>query len=564
MGWLDGHQLGAEAPELLRASATLGWGGAAIVLCALGWARRSPLALAGAIGALCAIPSRDTAGASAAMLIATIGWVGLSAAPIEVRAFRRMRVGYLRGRRAPDLAIAISVALACAALSWILFDATPVIQDSQAQVLHARILASGRLFAPAPPSPEHFLADHVITSPAFYSQYPPGHIAVLAIAAVAPWIANPVLGGLAILAIGGLARELHGERTARRAILMAALSPFVLLMSSEAMSHASGIVCFAFLAWALARWRRTGSIRDALLAGIAAGALVLVRPLTALGLGAPLAIVALGSARGRIASLALMAIAAIAVSSLLLAWNAATNGSPWLMGYTVRWGPSHSLGFGMAPWGAPHTPARGIEHTLSRLSAWSLFLQGGPVPALALVVLGMIRDRRDALARALIAAPIGVLAIHFFYFFQDLTFGPRYLYEASAGAFVLAARGLPWIRRLAPRLPVARGVTVALLLSWALFWPPLIHEYYSGFCPRGGIVDRARHAIGSGKALVFVDGAYERAFFAVDPDLAAPILFARDLGDERNDALRCAMPEREAWLERRGELRRLAPIACER
>ena len=57
------------------------------------------------------------------------------------------------------------------------------------------------------------------------------------------------------------------------------------------------------------------------------------------------------------------------------------------------------------------------------------------MPALFFVALGVERDRNDAFTWVMVAAPLCLVAIHFAYFFQDLTFGPRYLYEGSVIAF---------------------------------------------------------------------------------------------------------------------------------
>lgn len=171
--------------------------------------------------------------------------------------------------------------------------------------------------------------------------------------------------------------------------------------------------------------------------------------------------------------------------------------------------------------------------------------------------------------------PTLVLGIYFFYFFQDLTFGPRFLYEASPAFFLLGARGLALLdTQLAPSRRAGRGfdrallaVLVTLVVPFLHFLPALTYEYQVGYCPRGHVVDRAEARIHERPALVFVDGAYERAFYAVDPELRAPILFAKDLDDAANTELRCAMPERAAWRARGDVLEALPPLpsgACAR
>jgi hypothetical protein len=561
--WLDGQSIGL-APEVARAlgsALSLLLGAVAIGIAVRSRGPGRVLGSAAAIAALTSLPSALTGGAtirlalSSAIFLALIASLGPALARRRWRAIRIARVWALRGPSWQfDLAIAgVTIAIAVT-LSYALFDLRPVIQDSQAQIFHARIFASGRLVAPSPPSPEHFLADHVITEPAFFSQYPPGHIAVLVPGVIlgATWLVNPVLGALALLLIRRVGAALHGERTGRRAAMLGLVSPFVLLMSSEAMNHATTLVLVGLQILGVVHALRRGSLGWAVIAGVAAGAQILVRPISAVGIGLPLAIYVLAHAPRRWREVIAMGGAAVAVASLLLAFNAATTGDATMMGYTLRWGATHTLGFHPSPWGAPHTPAAGLDHTLSNLVGWNLFLFGGPLPAMFLVSLGAIRDRARGITIALALMPVCTLAIYFFYFFQDLAFGPRYLYESNVAALVLAARGIGWLPPLLGKRRSLLGpaIAVSIALATALFVPSLLREYYLGFCPRDGVVDYAHERIPSGRALVLVEGPYERVFFAVDPDLRARVLFARDLGDERNLELICALPDRAPWLYR--------------
>jgi hypothetical protein len=568
---LDGSLLGLSPNGLALAGAVLaiGIGLVLAVLALRAEGQRRLVLAAGAVAAFTCIPASDTglvtfalAGTSIAFVLASRGFTRVGA----WRALRLARVSLLRMPRAQLHALVFVAVVGLAlALSWALFDGVTVIQDSQAQLFHARILATGHATLPSPPCADHFLADHVIVRPALYSQYPPGHIVVLAVGVLAhaPMLVNPVLGGLGVLAVGSVARALHGEQTARRAMLLGLGSPFVLLMSSEAMSHATGLLLFALALRALVGFRKTGSISSALALGVLFGAQLLTRPVTALALALPVGACLLRDAlrdATRRRGMFVLSFAGVAVGSLLLAWNQATNGSPWTMGYVVRWGPLHTFGFHPTPWGDPHTPWLGLRHTFSNLVAWNAYLFGGPIPAVFLVVLGVARDRRWALTWVLALAPIAILVVHFFYFFQDLIFGPRYLYEASAGLLVLAARGLGGL----PGARAVRGaVAIAVVLAATTFWPYALWAYHRGYCPRGGLVARttdALQAAGAGpRAIVFVDEPYERAFFTVDPSLERdPVLFVRDLGDERNAACLDELPDREPWLVRRGSLRRLS------
>lgn len=465
-------------------------------------------------------------------------------------------------------------------LSWLLFRGEPVIQDSQAQLFHARILASGRWVAALPEMPEFFAAEHIITERGFYSQYPPGHIVMLALGVIlgAPSLINPVLGACGLLVLRALGSALYGEATGRRAALLGLISPFALFMSSEYMNHASGFLAFGLVLLAAVKLTRGSNTRASMLGwawlcGTAMGMVVLVRPLTGVlcvPVGLYLVVWALRDPRHRAAPLLLSGTLAVGIAALLLAWNQATTGDPFLWGYIVRWGPEHTLGFGIAPWGEPHSPWLGLQHTLSNFDAWNLFLLGGPLPALFFVALGVERDRHDAFTWVMVAAPLCVVAIHFAYFFQDLTFGPRYLYEGSVVAFLLAARGLETIpMRLAAWRGMSlqqsnrltkMGILISTCLALGTVFPGLAFEYRHAYAVDGRVVEPAQALVGDGRAIVFVENLRE-AGYAMDPDASAPILFVLDLGDANNLRFVCAHPDRQAFAHRAG---RFEPVHCER
>lgn len=508
---------------------------------------------------------------------------GCEQRPWRLRHLRLLRVFLFRLSNNTFSALLFTVMFVLAwSLSWVLFHGEPVIQDSQAQLFHARILASGRWVAPLPEMPEFFAAEHVITEGAFYSQYPPGHIAVLALGVLlgAPSAINPLLGALGLLVLRALGAALYGEKTGRRAALLGLLSPFSLFMSSEYMNHASGFLAFGLVLLATAKLTRDKhemalgkALGWSLVCGLAMGAVVLVRPLTGV-LCVPIAFYlaswALGNLRRRLLPLFVIGALGLGLSLLLLQWNALTTGDPFLWGYIVRWGPEHTLGFGISPWGEPHTPWLGLQHSLSNFDAWNLFLFGGPLPALFFVALGVERDRGDALTWALVVAPLALVAIHFAYFFQDLTFGPRYLYEGSVIAFLLAARGIETLpahvaawRAVSPqranRLTML-GIVLSAALALGTVFPGLALEYSLTYAAYGRVVEPAQALVQGERAVIFVEDLQD-AGYALDPDAAAPILFVLDLGDANNARFVCAHAERAAFTHREGRFER---VTCSR
>ena len=506
--------------------------------------------------------------------------------PLPDRVGAAVRAAWQRVADAPAwkfaLALGTSALVLDLALGWLAFRWIPVIQDSQAQVFHARLLAEGSFHATAPPLGDFFLAENVVMRDGlWYPIYPPGHLVFLTLGALvgAPFVVNPILGAASCLLIWGAARGPFGESVGRGAGLLCLLSPFVAYMSAEYMNHGSAGAMFALELFAVVRLTSlpAGAPRRSVLgwgalAGVGAGWQLMTKPLTFVALNAAVGLFLLhrtfrgGTERrgeGRLV-LALIAMAATAALGGLvqLEFNRRTNGDPLLFGYAVGY-PTLRYGFGPSPWGV-HTPFRALEYTIRNANALNLYLTGLPIPALGLAILGFV-SRREVAHRWLFGAPVAfALLAYAGWCFQDLTFGPRYVYEASLGLFPLVACGLPAALAWAARTPLgdvralgAGGLAVVIALVSLL--PGLGVYYRRVYAQDEGVVAAARRELPPG-SLVFVEGKYQRAFFAVDPALDGPHLFARDLG-ERNAELACLLRDRRAFVEREGRFVPLEP-AC--
>ncbi|MDE0636206.1 MAG: hypothetical protein OXI43_10210 [Candidatus Poribacteria bacterium] len=135
----------------------------------------------------------------------------------------------------------IGCVLICGSISWHIFDGVPRFVDSCVYMFQARLFAHGTLAAPLPPEPDFFEAEHTILSDKWYTMYPPGYPAVLALGVLfrISWLVNPILAALTIVCIFLLAKELYGDNTAKLSAVLACASSFFLFMSSEFASHTS-------------------------------------------------------------------------------------------------------------------------------------------------------------------------------------------------------------------------------------------------------------------------------------------------------------------------------------
>ena len=497
------------------------------------------------------------------------------------------------------------------AVSYFVFFHMPQVADSISQVFQARIFASGRLWLPSPQFPDFFDYTHIINVAArtghpasgfavanwpgqfgrWYSQYPFLHPLLLALGVLvkAPWLINPLLGALAVVAVYFLGREVYDERTGRLGALLTSVSPFIFNMSGEFMNHSSALL---FATLFMLFWFRTisenresrverrearGEKREAAggwwaaaLAGVFIGLVANIRPYTAAALAFPFALYGLvktvkepGKYLGRFA---LLVVAGAATASLGLVYNWLTNGHPLLFGYVVKWGAGHEIGFGRSAWGQSHTPLRGLIHTGHDLNMLNRFLFEWPLPALAVIAVVFLAGAASGRDWLLLAGFASLPVAYFFYWFHQACFGPRFLYEASACLALLTVRGGqslgPLLRRTfgqdvpdrAAATFIGRLLPIMLLWMAAVGLPPLLKSYRDPALVNFQPVANARKA-GLKNALVFCND-FGNGFTANSLGRDGDVVYAKDYG-LINSALTIAYPGRARWYANRDTLRPL-------
>jgi len=360
-------------------------------------------------------------------------------------------------QRAPRFVAGAAAVLAVLALLMCLvaFSGNPRNVDGFAQLFQARMFLAGRLWVPPPPSGEvgNFATLHMVVGPArWFSQYPPGQSVVLAIglALGAWWLLNPVFVALLVAATYRVARWCADETTAKLAVVLLCLSPFVVAVSGSEMSHlpaaALGMAAAAAAASVAARpWRGPA------LAGIALGLMAAVRPLDAVAAAVAVTAILLLEAppSRRVAAVAAAAAAGALLTLPFLWYNAHTTGSWHELGYNYLWGPNHSLGFHPVPWGVPLTPSRAVGLTSLDLHQVDAYLFDAPFPVLILAAAAFVAARRRVSARDVVpvAGAGAMIGLLFFYWHRDVFYGPRFLFTAVPWFVILAARGLVLLRR---------------------------------------------------------------------------------------------------------------------
>ncbi len=428
----------------------------------------------------------------------------------------------------------VAGAITGAVSRWLL-GGRPTLADEVIQLRHARLLAAGQ-WADAWPLDAAFRnsVNGVWTPEGWASIYPPGHTALLAVAArlgAVEWL-GPLLTAGTVGFTAALVLRLFPERptTARVAAAAVALSPFVWGIGAGYLSHAGAACAVSLALWAAVR-ARDGGAGWAVVTGAAAGWAVASRPWTGLALAVvlPVGVWVARLVRERrsppplrlhrpddppppspfgprdVIVRAGAAVAGGAPFAVLLAWwNTRLFGSPLRFGYTAAFGSAHGLGFHRDPWGNAYGFTEALAYTGSDLALLGLHLFETPVPAVAAVGAWLLLRGRPFRGSGLFLAwALAAVVANAAYWHHGIHFGPRMLYEAGPAWIVLtvlAAVGLglprgtlaaptpeeraaspppaPWavvaVARVATVVALGWGLALGLpprLGSWAL--PPL-------------------------------------------------------------------------------------------
>ena len=419
---------------------------------------------------------------------------------------------------ASTLAIAAAAFGVYLAVAFIVFDARPLLMDELVSVLHARIFASGRLSLPASPYPEFFSALHLVDLEGkVYSHYPAGGPAMIAIGELAgmPWIVGPLCGAIAAgLWVTYLRVAERRSGVAYAAALLFALSPFVMFMSGTFMNHVPVMMWLLLAIAALAHLVVSPSPRPglALVLGLGYGCAATIRPLDAAAFALPAGAWMLWRAvreRSRWTEV-LAAGAGVALPIVALLWvNARTTGDPLRFGYNVLWGSNVGLGFHEAPWGDPHTPARGLELVNLYLLRLQMYLFDTPVPSLIPAIIAFFLTRTlDRLDRYLITSSALLLGVYFLYWHEGYYLGPRFVFALAPLFALWTARFLPLLRERVGDGRVYRSATygsvIAGLLALCVLVPIRGRQYASLTTTIRWNADSAAAAAGARNALVFV------------------------------------------------------------
>lgn len=461
---------------------------------------------------------------------------------------------------------------AAAVLALVVYEAHPHVPDEVAYLYQARYFAAGMLTMPAPPVPEAFDVNLMtILDGRWNGLFPPGWPALLALGVLigAPWLVNPLLAGVGVLLAHGVVRRLYGASTARLALLLLCVSPWYVFLGMSLMSHMTALVALLVGGFAVLALRDRGGIQWAVVAGAAAGAVSLVRPLDGIVAAAVLGVglLAASGAKRWLPRAAAFGAAVVLVGGLQLGYNAAVTGDPLSfpldenLDRTFGAG-TNALGFGPnRGWGwdgldplPGHGPADVVVNANLNLTALDVELFGWATGSLVMVLVFLLAGRLRAPDRWMLGVLAAVFLAHALYWFSGgPDFGARYWFFMIVPLVVLSVRG---IESAAGRLNAARVATAVAVLGIAAvvaFFPWRSvdkYHHYRGMEP--GIRELVRSEV-LGRGLVLVQGRRHPDFASaaiynpLDLTADAPV-FAWDRSPDVRRALLAAFPDRSVWI----------------
>lgn len=494
--------------------------------------------------------------------------------------------------------------LLSALVSGTVFERLPHLEDEVAYLFQAKVFAGGQVVIESPQPKraywQPFVVDYEPTGERF-GKYTPGWPALLAIGVNfgQPWIINAFLGALTVALAYRLGREIFGVDTGLIAAALTAFSPMALLLNGTLMGHTAAL-CFVTL-FLYAYWRLEKGGRSALkwgiVAGIALGVVLIARPLTAIGVAAPLVFWSglrivwafwrreqpasrLAAVLMTLRPLLVLSVCTIVMGTAIPLFNQAATGDPTLNLYTLVWSYDQ-VGFGACCGRNGHRLDKGVRQTRWDLSLTAADLFGWQVGEISPEVVNHLLNDGDYypnVGLSWLLLPFGLilgirrrwvwgwLAVVFLWWLQldpllalplEARGGPITLWTGFGVLWLLALLGGVLLTRPADRravwtwllLAVPAGLIIAHLAYWIGSQRYSTRYYYEGLTALallsavslGWLAQRWRRPLYGALAALLIFSLYAYSMPRITPlyhfnfinQTVIDEVYARAAGDER-------------------------------
>jgi hypothetical protein len=456
----------------------------------------------------------------------------------------------------------------------------PVVTDEFSHFLLADTLLHGRVANPTHPFWQHFESLHIIQEPHYVSNYFPGHAIVLAAARAvigSPWAGILAECGIFLAVLYWMLRGWMPARWAMFGVLLAALrfgigSYWVNAYHGGFLSAIGG----ALVAGAFARLRKRASVVQGSILGLGLAILASTRPFEGFFFSLPIVAVlawrswGLGRAKIAVPAVVITGAAALALgayfervtgSPLVTTYQISQKTYGWPMGLAWRQPPPITFRhielqryyeYELGEREKVDGPVDFVEYLAFRLQEyWRFFL--GPVLTIPLLMIGRVWRREKLLFIGLFGGLAAVLL--------EGASSPHYLAPATAVIVAILVECCRYLR--AARVPLTWiPATMVLVLTLRIAAQPLGLPYtqalnfQSWCCKVTGNLSKSRIERNleakPGKHLVFVKAKtdpynlFQWIYNDADID-ASRIVWARDLGAERNAQLIAYFGGRQVW-----------------
>lgn len=489
------------------------------------------------------------------------------------------------------LLVCAAAFLVIALISLGIFERVPHVEDEAAYLFQAQVFAQGRLSVSTPPYPESYWSPFVVDFQGQrFGKYPPGYPLLLSLGVRLgrPWIVNALLAALSLWFLAQLGRVIYSPTTGLIAAALGLTCPVFLAESGTLLSHTASFFLTVVFLWAFANLIEVPGgqhNRQAVVAGLALGFLLITRPYDALGVGLPFGLYALahilhGNRRLLRHGVMVVGIALIFGLMLLVYWRLLTG--QFVNAYRLVW-PYDRPGFGPEIGVNGYTLQTGFFLTRLNLRALSRGWLGWPgYLNIVLLWAPFLLRPRDRWNYLLLAGFVSVVTVHITYWYyggHDAGF-PRYYYAALPMLLLLTARGIELVagslRSLASRVwPPAKmrafqisagcvtlalyGAVVALVVyNVVAFLPDNLRAFQGKYGITAAPLRAVREA-GITGALVFVT-PYETwrdfaIFFAANsPTLDSDVVYAIYRDKTQAQAVKALYAGRQCYVQRRDRL----------